>query len=191
MTVRSRLVGATAALVLAGGLVAAPASSAVLENLHLQDSGSEPFLLCSGINATYSWDDSGHVLFKTAGRERLVYFAANVHGTEVFTNLATGKTYTSVYNVTNRAMKVTDNGDGTLTFTGSNVGTTRWYGADGRLLFVDAGHFSFQILVDHGGTPGDPSDDVEIEDSFTVVKEVGTGQTASRDFCEDLLLFTS
>jgi hypothetical protein len=191
MTIRSRLVGTTAALLLAGGLAAAPASAAVLENLRFQDSGSEPFPFCSGINATTSWDDRVHVLVKTAGRERLVYFAANVHGTRAFTNLATGKSYTNVYNFTDRDMKVTDNGDGTLTITISTVGTNRWYGADGNLLFVVAGHFSFQIMVDHGGTPGDPSDDVEIEDSFTVVKEVGIDQTAGRDFCADLLQFTS
>jgi len=188
---RSRIVGATAALVLAGGLATAPASAAVQENLHFQDSGSEPFPLCSGINATTSWDDTVHMLVKTAGGERLVYFAANVHGTRTFTNLATGKAYTNVYNFTDRDMKVTDNGDGTLTITISNVGTNKWYGADGRLLLVVAGHFSFQIMVDHGGTPGDPSDDVEIEDSFTIVKDVGIDQTAGRDFCEDLLLHTS
>jgi hypothetical protein len=57
MTIRSALAGATAAVALVGGLAVAPASAAVLENLHFQNSGSEPFTFCSGINATVSWDD--------------------------------------------------------------------------------------------------------------------------------------
>ena len=191
MTIRSVLGGAAAALLLAGGLAVAPASAAVLSQLHFQNSGSEPFTDCDGIDATVAWDDSVHELVKTRGREGLVYFAANVHGTTGFTNLATGKTYTNVYNFTDRDQQVVDNGDGTLTITISNLGNSKWFGADGKLLFVTAGNFTFQITVDHGGTPTDPSDDVEIEDSFTVVKETGVDKTAGRDFCEDLLLFTS
>ena len=189
MTIRTVLGGAAAALLLAGGLAAAPASAGVLSHLHFQNSGSEPFTGCDGIDATVAWDDSVHELVKTRGREGLVYFAANVQGTTVYTNLDTGMTYTNVYHVTDRDQAVVDNGDGTLTITISNLGSSRWLGSDGRPLFVTAGNFSFQIMVDHGGTPTDPSDDVEI--SFTVVKETGVDKTADRDFCEDLLLFTS
>ena len=41
------------------------------------------------------------------------------------------------------------------------------------------GQFRFELLVDHGGTPTDPEDDVELE--FQVLKE-STGR--SDDFCE-------
>lgn len=194
MSTLSRLVGATTATVLAGGLVAAPAapvSAAVLSHLHFEDSGSEPFTDCAGINAVVSWDDSVHEKVKTRGPNGLVYFSANVQGTRTFTNLATGKTYTNVYNFTDRDQQVTDNGNGTLTITIANSGANKWYGSDGKLLFVTAGTFWFQIQVDHGGTPTDPSDDVEIEGSFAVVKEAGVDKTAGRDFCEDLALFTS
>ena len=61
---------------------------------HFHDSGSEPFTYCTGIDATVSWDESIHQLVKTARRDQLVYFSANVQGTTVFTNDATGKTYT-------------------------------------------------------------------------------------------------
>ena len=83
-----------------------------------------------------------------------------------------------------------DNGDGTLTMTISNRGNSKWSGSDGKLLFVTAGNFTFQITVDHGGTPptlGRRGD----RGSFTVVKETGVDKTAGRDFCEDLLFFTS
>ena len=191
MRTLSRLVGATAATVLVGTVAASSASAAVQSNLHFEDSGSEPFTFCEGIDATVSWDDHVHELIKTRGQEGLVYFSANVQGTTTFTNLDTGKTYTNVYNITDRDQQVTDNGDGTLTITFSQPGTNRWYDSDGRLLFVSAGLFQAQLLVDDGGTPTDPSDDEEIEGSFVVLREPGLDQTAGRDFCEDLAEFTS
>jgi hypothetical protein len=191
MTIRSVMGGAAATILLAGGLATGPASAEVVYHQHFRDSGSEPFTFCDGLDATVSWDDSVHELVKTARRDQLVYFSANVQGTTVFTNDVTGKRYTNVYSFTDRDQEVVDNGDGTLTITISNRGMGRWYGSDGKLLFVAAGNFAFQITVDHGGTPSDPEDDVEIEGSFTDLKDVGVDMTAGRDFCEDLLLFTS
>jgi hypothetical protein len=40
----------------------------------------------------------------------------------------------------------------------------------------------FEILIDHGGTPTDPFDDVELE-FLGVVQQVGRGDT-SGDLCE-------
>ena len=96
-----------------------------------------------------------------------------------------------MYRFTERDQQVTNNGDGTLTITIATPGHNRWYGSDGNILFVTAGTFWFQIMVDHGGTPTDPSDDEEIEGSFVLLKEAGRNETAGRDFCEDLALFTS
>src|SRR5215212_10450572 len=100
MSTLSRLVGATAATVLAGGAAAGSASAAVQSNLHFEDSGSEPFTFCEGMDVERSWNDSVHEIVKTRGRDGLVYFSANVHGTTSFTNLVTGKAYTNVYNFT-------------------------------------------------------------------------------------------
>ena len=141
MSILSRLVGATAATVLVGGVTSVSASAAAPSNLHFEDSGAEPFTSCEGINAELSWDDSLHEIVKPRGRDGLVYHSANVHGTTTFTNLDTGKTSTSVYNFTDRDQQVTDNGDGTLTVTIAQPGLKRWYGSDGELLFVDAGTF--------------------------------------------------
>ena len=106
--------GCNRATVLVGGVTPVSASAAVLSNLHFEDSGSEPFTFCEGIDAEVSWDDSVHELVKTRGGDGLVYFSANVRGTTTYTNLDTGKTYTNVYNFTDRDQQVTDNGDGTL-----------------------------------------------------------------------------
>jgi hypothetical protein len=44
----------------------------------------------------------------------------------------------------------------------------------------------------YAGTPGDPSDDTEIADSFQVVRDsTGVNDLEGRDFCADVLEFTS
>ena len=146
MRTLSRLVGATVATVLVGG-VAASASAAVLSNLHFEDSGSEPFTFCEGIDAEVSWNDSVHELVKSRGRDGLVYFSANVQGTTVYTNLDTGKTYSNTYNITDRDQQVTDNGDGTLTITIAQPGSNKWFDSDGTAALRHRRHL---LVPDHG-----------------------------------------
>jgi hypothetical protein len=66
------------------------------------------------------------------------------------------------------------------------------YDQFGKLVLRDPGNFRFSFDVDYGGTPGDPSDDTEIDDSFQVVRDsTGLNDTEGRDFCADVLEFTS
>jgi hypothetical protein len=188
MTTTIKTLAAAAALALLG-VGASPASAAVIVHEHFVDSGSEAFTDCPGIDAEVSWKDRVHELIRTKGKDGLVYFKVNVHGKTVFTNLDTGGTYTSVYNFPDRDLKVVDNGDGTLTITIASSGSFRWYDADGNRVLKGAGQFRAELTVDHGGTPTDPSDDVEVD--FVVIKNAGQDQTAGRDFCEDLALFTT
>lgn len=182
-----------AAAVLCSGLAlaatAGPASSAVQENNHFIDSGSEPFTFCEGLNVEMSWRERVHEMVKSVGRERLVRFSVNVNGRRVFTNLDTGGTYTARYAFHDHDVKVTDNGDGTLTIIFSSVGVTRWYDASGTKVFTRAGQFRERIIVDHGGTPTDPSDDSFV--SSEVLKFPKNDPTADRDFCADLAEFTA
>ena len=68
----------------------------------------------------------------------------------------------------------------------------RAYDQFGKLVLKDPGNFRFSFDVDYGGTPGDPSDDIEIDDSFQVVRDsTGLNDTEGRDFCADVLEFTS
>jgi hypothetical protein len=186
MTNTIKTLAAAGALALLG---ASPASATVIVHEHFVDSGSEPFTDCPGITAEVSWKDRVHELIRTKGKDGLVYFKANVHGTTVFTNLDTGGTYTNTYNFVDRDVKVVDNGDGTLTITLATSGSFKWFDADGDRVLKGAGQFRAELTVDHGGTPTDPSDDVELD--FVVVKNAGQDQTAGRDFCEDLALFTT
>jgi hypothetical protein len=80
---------------------------------------------------------------------------------------------------------VTDNGDGTLTIPGMGAGMSKYLGPDG-FLFLDAGQFRFEVLIDHGGTPTDPSDDEELEFLGFVKGSTGRNDLQDRDFCDDI-----
>jgi hypothetical protein len=113
------------------------------------------------------------------GRDGLIYFANRVSITETFTNVANSKTVVSTVNAIDKDLRVTDNGDGTLTILILSTGNAVIYSSDGKAIGRNPGQIRFELVVDHGGTPSDPADDTEL--SFEVVKE-STGRTD--DFCE-------
>jgi hypothetical protein len=114
------------------------------------------------------------------GRDGLAYFSFHIKGTEVVTNLANEKTVTGTFTVTDKDLRVTDNGDGTLTILVLATGNAVLYGEDGKAIARNPGQTRFEILVDHAGTPTDPSDD-EFLEFLGEVKE-STGRTD--DYCE-------
>lgn len=118
----------------------------------------------------------------------LVYFAEHVRVAESYTNVENGKALTTRVVANNKDQTITDNGDGTLTITFKGTGRTFVHGPDGSRLFIDAGIFMGQLLVDHNGTPGDPEDD-EVVEFLGLVKEEGRHDTADRDFCTDVAGF--
>jgi hypothetical protein len=71
-------------------------------------------------------------------------------------------------------------------------GGSRFYDTNGKLVLKDPGQVRFAFDIDYNGTPGDPSDDVEVPDSFRVVRpSTGNSDFSQRDFCADLVEFTS
>ena len=62
----------------------------------------------------------------------------------------------------------------------------------GNFVLKDPGQVRIAFDIDYNGTPGDPSDDVEVPDSFRVVRgSTGNSDLSDRDFCADLVEFTS
>lgn len=113
------------------------------------------------------------------GPDQLLYFAANLNVTQVLTNVDdTANSVTSRSTFIDKDVRVTDNGDGTLTILILTTGNAVLYGPDGKAIARNPGQVRFELVVDHGGTPTDPEDDVEI--SFELVKG-STGRTD--DFC--------
>ena len=76
-------------------------------------------------------------------------------------------------------LSVVDNGDGTLTIEVLATGAFTLYGPNGKAIARDPGQVRFAFLVDHGGTPTDPSDDTEV--AFLGVTKESTGR--SDDVC--------
>ena len=177
-------------LALVGGMVAAtPAAARPFEQGRFHDVFTD-FFDCDGTPARTDGDVSGN--FNAVTHGGLVYFRESLHGTLVHTNLNTGGTFTEIFTLNRRDAEVIDNGDGTLTIVVYAKGSVRLYDTDGNFVLADPGQVRFQFMVDHGGTPGDPSDDEEIEGSFQIVREsTGRNDTQGRDFCEDLVTFTS
>jgi hypothetical protein len=107
--------GAVAAMALLLAALSAPAWAKPYEHEHFQESTSEIIADFCGLTVRIDEQVSGHFLLNAQGKHKLAYAVENIRGTWSVTNLATNKTYTQVFTVNVRDLKVTDNGDGTLT----------------------------------------------------------------------------
>jgi hypothetical protein len=132
-----------------------------------------------GLTVDFTSHIVGRVQAVPHGPDQLPYFSFKLKVTDVVTNLANGNDVLSEATVRDKDLRVTDNGDGTLTLLVLTTGNSVLYGEDGKVIARNPGQVRFEILVDHGGTPSDPSDDEELE-FLGVVKE-STGR--SDDFC--------
>jgi hypothetical protein len=176
------------AVALALGLAAAPASAKPIERIHFLDVGSEVESdFCGDLTVRIDFEVRGSFLLNARGPDGLAYGMETVHGRVSFTNVANGKTLTSVFNNVTKDLKLTDNGDGTLTVLVLATGSNKVLGPDGKLLFNEPGQIRFEILIDHGGTPADPSDDEFIADLGLVKGSTGRNDLEGLDFCADII----
>jgi hypothetical protein len=179
---------AIAAIVLAGTSAAAQP----IDKGHFHDVFTSDVYDCDGTPAQDAGDVSGNFLFNQRGSSPFPYYRESVHGTVVTTNLDTGGTYTNIFTANSKDQVITDNGDGTITITVFASGGSRFYDSDGKLVLKDPGEVRFAVDVDYNGTPGDPNDDEEVDGSFRVVRaSTGHSDLSDRDFCADLVEFTS
>ncbi|HEX6868831.1 MAG TPA: hypothetical protein VF119_08485 [Candidatus Limnocylindrales bacterium] len=181
---RSRRIGRVAAVLTAATMavaIAAPVAAAPLEQgtFHEEFSFVDPDLCGAGLEVRVDVVVDGRFLVTRRGRDGLVYGMGIFHQTQTYTNLANSLTVTSDERTIQKDHHVTDNGDGTLTVRILATGNYTLYGADGRAIARNPGQVRFELLIDHGGTPDDPSDDVELD--FSVIKE-STGR--SDDACD-------
>jgi hypothetical protein len=113
------------------------------------------------------------------GPDGLVYFLQHGTETDVLTNLENGRSLTAFSLVIEKDLRVTNNGDGTLTVLILATGNGVLYGEDGKAIARNPGQIRVELLIDHGGTPNDPSDDVVLSEELV---KGSTGR--SDDFCE-------
>jgi len=115
----------------------------------------------------------------TRGAANLPYYTEHTTSfVDTFTNEDTGRVATNTGEYTFSAVRVTDNGDGTLTIIYQFTVNTELRDDAGRVVANDTGLNRFVSVVDHNGTPSDPNDDTELE-SFHL-KSTGL----EVDFCE-------
>ena len=90
---------------------------------------------------------------------------------------------TEVDTVLDKDQRVTNNGDGTLTVLILATGNATVYDENGTAIARNPGQVRYKILLDHNGTPRDPSDDEFLEFLGTV--KGSTGRTD--DFCATIV----
>jgi hypothetical protein len=183
------VLGCGLAVVLAGTLGAAPAVAAPLDMGHFLDVFDDAFD-CDGTPTAVHGEVDVNFVFVKHG-PGLAYYRESVHGTIVYTNLSNGGTFTEIFTVHAMDLKVTDNGDGTLTIISLQTGGDRLYDTSGKLVLNDPGQIRSEVLIDDNGTPGDPFDDELLEDHGLVFGSTGRNDTQGRDFCDDLRQFSA
>lgn len=186
------------ALLSAIGIVVASAAPALARPIvHEHFANSESVIeqdvfpeFCAGtvdFPVLHSWNEEGRFRLVLHG-DGLPYFVGHLRRTDTYTNTVNGKTITITTVTTEKDQRVIDNGDGTFTILFDATGIQKSYGPDGTRLFMDTGLFRAEVLVDHGGTPTDPTDDEFIEFGEVIARH-GLADTFERDFCADLVTF--
>lgn len=159
-----------------------PAGAAAQDVDHFHDQFD--FVLndfCGDLDIRIVGDFSGIITTREIGRDGLSHYTASSHGTETTTNLVTGLSVTLIENGTTKDIRVVDNGDGTLTVLAAFNGRDVLMGPHGERLGHATGSTRTEILLDHGGTPTDPSDDEVIDEH--VISRNGLRQSPGADFC--------
>lgn len=105
----------------------------------------------------------------------LDYFLEHITTEETLTGVASGLSVHIHTAFIAKDLKVTDNGDGTLTIVQLLTGPSTLYGPNGKALARDPGQVRFLLVIDTNGTPADPSDD------FEVSSELIKGSTGRND----------
>jgi hypothetical protein len=158
-------------LAVAGLVAGTPATAAPLDKGHFHDVFTESFTCeTTGTPVQRDGDVHGNFLFNQRGPD-LAYYRESLHGTDVYTNLDTGGTFTFVFSTNAKDHVITDNGDGTITILVLATGGTRAYDTNGNFVLNEPGQIRFSFDIDYNGTLSDPSDDLEVPGSFQVVRD--------------------
>jgi len=166
-------------------LSVAPASAKVAERGEFHDvfTGEiDDFCDMPGFTVEFEFVVDGTFSWKSHGPDGLLFYKEHATSSQTTTNPVNGLSVFDKTHVVDKDLHVTDNGDGTLTIIILNTGPSTLYGPDGKAIARNPGQVRFELVVDHGGTPTDPSDDVEL--SFTQIKG-STGR--SDDYCEAII----
>jgi hypothetical protein len=140
-----------------------------------------------GLTVELTLTVEGRFRFRPHGQGGLAYYHENSRATTTFARVENGTVgpvvATAVDRIVDKDLRVTDNGDGTLTVLALSTGGSTLYDAAGRPIARNPGQVRYELLVDTGGTPTDPSDDEVIADLGLVKGSTGR----SDDYCAALV----
>ena len=174
--------------------VGTPATAKPLDKGHFHDVFTN-FFTCAttGTPVQEDGDIFGSFVFNQRGGPNVFpYGRENQRGSFTWTNLDNGGTFTQVFSAVSQDHKITDNGDGTITIITNAAGGARYYDNSGKMVLRDPGNIRFAVEIDYNGTPGNPDDDQEVPGSFRTYREsTGLNETEGRDFCADIVEFSS
>jgi hypothetical protein len=146
--------------------LAGPAGAEPLERGTFHDEFTdvvEDFCDVPGLTVQQDSVVDGRFLVNRHGSDGLVYGMESVSLVDTLTNVANGNTISVRERTIFKDLKVTDNGDGTLTILVLGTGNFTVYAQDGRAIARNPGQLRFELLIDHAGTPDDPFDDEFLE----------------------------
>ncbi len=143
---------------------------------------------CGDLRVLIDFHDQGVFVGRPAGKGRFLRYTASHHGGVTITNLATGLAFTFVWNYLEQDLKVTDNGDGTVSILSQVPGPETIYGPDGQLVTTSGGTMRLLTIIDFAGTPLDPSDDQFVSQEF--VSENGGKPQPDIAYCDSFHALT-
>ena len=134
----------------------------------------------SGLTVQVNSTTESRFMFNPHGPDGLGYGLEHLRITNVYANAANGIAVTEQVTTVFKDLRVTDNGDGTVTILVLATGNAVVRGPDGKAIARNPGQIRFEALVDNGGTPTDPSDDEFLD----VLRDVKGSTGRTDDFCE-------
>lgn len=179
-TRRRGILAAGAAAALAASVVAAPSAMArPLENVKFveEESFTEDDFCGEGLSVDIELTRQAHVLFNSRKPGTAPYWQANVTVDTVFTS--ENGVVTEHARGVDKDLKITDNGDGTMTILVLATGNVTTYDESGTAIARNPGQIRYEVLIDYGADVADPSDDEFI--AFLGDVKGSTGRTD--DFC--------
>ncbi|MGR0321079.1 hypothetical protein [Agromyces sp. ZXT2-3] len=181
---RRGLIAAVSAAALAASVLAAvPATARPLENVMFDemDSFTDTDFCGAGLTVEVDSTSKVHILFNSRKPGAAPYFKANVVADTVYTG--PGGVVTEHVRIVDKDLRITDNGDGTMTILVLATGNAAVYDESGTAIARNPGQVSYEVLVDYGDDIADPSDDEFLE----FLGEVKGSTGRSDDFCAAVL----
>lgn len=174
---RTRL-GAVAALGAAALVAAAPVARAdkpLVQHFRGEASHVEQEVdWCTDVPFSILHEFSFNFVVSEHVRNGTLHFRLGGNNVATYTNLDTGTWLRAYSSLREQDQRIVDNGDGTMTIRFRVMSQDAYHSPDGALVAKSVSNPVFEVVIDHGGTLDDPSDDTFVSESAGDVHGVDT-----------------